>query len=95
MILRKILLGLIVVGFIVFIIDHLESCRTREEQAKAKIAPVKRYQVKLLFDIDGCKVYSFQDGSIYNYFTNCNGSVSQQRIIQSGKTTTVKYETID
>ena len=72
MILRKILLGLIVVGFIAFIIYHLESCNTREVQAKAKLAPIKRYQVKLLFDIDGCKVYSFQDGSSYNYFTNCN-----------------------
>ena len=32
------------------------------------------YQVKALFEIDGCTVYRFMDGTS-RYFTNCRGSV--------------------
>lgn len=33
------------------------------------------FNVELLFEIDGCKVYRFDDGG-YKYFTTCKGSVS-------------------
>jgi hypothetical protein len=32
------------------------------------------YEVELLFEVDGCKIYRFWDNG-YKYFTTCNGSV--------------------
>ena len=32
------------------------------------------YEVELLFEVDGCKVYRFWDGG-NRYFTTCNGTV--------------------
>ncbi len=34
-----------------------------------------QYKVEFLFEVDGCKVYRFQDGYT-QYFTTCEGSVS-------------------
>jgi hypothetical protein len=36
----------------------------------------KTYQVDLLFENDGCKVYRFRDNGNYVYFTNCKGEVT-------------------
>ena len=34
------------------------------------------FNVELLFEVDGCKVYRFQDGGRSRYFSTCQGSVS-------------------
>ena len=33
------------------------------------------FDVYLLFEVDGCKVYRFTDGGRDRYFTNCQGSI--------------------
>jgi Domain of unknown function (DUF4884) len=34
----------------------------------------KTYTIEYLFEHDGCRVYRFQDGFNWVYFTNCTGS---------------------
>lgn len=47
-----------------------------DKEAKEKVeTDNKEFNVELLFEIDGCKVYRFVDGGHNRYFTNCNGSV--------------------
>lgn len=36
-------------------------------------SPVDKFQVEMLFEVDGCKVYRFQDYLRPVYFTNCKG----------------------
>lgn len=36
----------------------------------------KDYDVSVLFEVEGCKVYRFKDDGWPRYFTNCQGSVS-------------------
>jgi Domain of unknown function (DUF4884) len=46
----------------------------------------KSYTVEYLFEHDGCRVYRFQDGNQYVYFTNCTGSTfsrSDSTVIQN------------
>jgi hypothetical protein len=45
-----------------------------------------QFQVGLLFDVDGCTVYRFEDAGRYHYFTNCAGTVMEQQSHQCGKT---------
>lgn len=42
------------------------------------------YDVELLFEVDGCKVYRFWDHG-HKYFTTCNGSVSYKTNDKSSK----------
>lgn len=43
-------------------------------------------KVELLFEVDDCKVYRFDDGGMSNrYFCNCNGSVEWTERHGSGK----------
>jgi hypothetical protein len=45
------------------------------------------FHVELLFEVDGCKVYRFQD-YYSRYFTNCKGSTQWTDVRQHGKTRT-------
>ena len=45
------------------------------------------FHVELLFEVDGCKVYRFQD-YYSRYFTNCKGSTQWTDYQQHGKTRT-------
>ena len=65
---KKILfLGLISVLFL--------SCRREGiEELKTDNA---NYNVELLFEVDGCKVYRFWDNG-YKYLTTCDGSVTHK-----------------
>lgn len=47
----------------------------------------ENYDVRLLFEVDGVKVYRFYDGSGYVYFTNTNGLVQSNRTVRTGKVT--------
>ena len=52
----------------------LSSC---EKEAKEKVATNNAlFNVELLFEVDGCKGYRFQDGGRSRYFSTCQGSVS-------------------
>ena len=47
----------------------LNGC-TRTAERLAKVSN-KEFQVEQLFEVDGCKVYRFNDGGAERYFTNC------------------------
>ena len=45
------------------------------EGIRKEITNNAEFELTLLFEKDGCKVYRFYDGGYYRYFTNCKGSV--------------------
>ena len=47
----------------------------------------ENYDVRLLFDVDGIKVYRFYDGSGDVYFTNTNGITRTERTVRAGNVT--------
>lgn len=51
----------------------LTSCQ--REGIKTEQTNNKEFDVTLLFEKDGCKVYRFYDGGYYRYFTTCKGSI--------------------
>lgn len=53
------------------------------------------YKVEFLFEQNGCKMYRFQDGTRYIYWTDCQGKVSYDYNRSTGKSTTTEHgETI-
>lgn len=77
---KKVIIGL-TLGLILF-----TSCR--RESTEVVETNNKNFNVELLFEVDGCKVYRFWDGG-YKYFTTCEGSVEwkskekHQRIMEN------------
>lgn len=66
----------------------LTSC---EREAKEKVETSNPlFNVELLFEVDGCKVYRFEDGGRTRYFTTCQGSVNWSE--RYGKNSTVNIE---
>lgn len=59
------------------------SCKKEAQQQVQSTN--SNFQVELLFEVDGCKVYRFLDGD-YKYFTTCKGSVSWNTTQSAGKT---------
>jgi hypothetical protein len=60
---------------------------------KSKITPMglvttgnPGQHASLLLEVDGCKVYRFEDGNRDVYFTTCKGQVSYKYTTRSGKT---------
>ena len=64
---KKVLIGL-TLGLILF-----TSCK--REPTEVVETNNNSFNVELLFEVDGCKVYRFWDGG-YKYFTTCNGIVN-------------------
>ena len=61
------------------------SCSSHDEAYHTKPNPIKEHQVKLYFEVDGCKVYQFRcesDGR-RKYFSTCPGIISSNHL--SGK----------
>ena len=54
------------------LIIALSSCMTPAQMQLQSSNPQAR--VELLFEVDGCKVYRFYDGSSPRYFTKCKDS---------------------
>ena len=49
-------------------------CGCKDEGTRMPVKNSKgNYEVLLLFEVDGTKVYRFYDGGGAVYFTNCNG----------------------
>ena len=69
----------------IFLISGCEDCgEPRPVHAANK---GENYDVRLLFEVDGVKVYRFYDGSGYVYFTNTNGITRTERTVRTGKVT--------
>ena len=60
------------------------SCDDRQPQKDVETSN-NDYQIQLLFEIDGCKVYRFFDRGSTRYFTNCKGNVTWET--SNGKST--------
>jgi Domain of unknown function (DUF4884) len=43
------------------------------------------YDVELLFEKDGCKIYRFHDSGYDRYFTTCEGSITSENTEPEGK----------
>lgn len=61
----------------------ISACAERNPQVKIK----SDYQLKELFEHDGCKVYRFSDNGRYRYYTKCEFSSETMTSVSSGKTT--------
>ena len=70
------------------------SCDDRQPQKEVETSN-NDYQIQLLFEIDGCKVYRFYDKSEWRYFANTKGSISSYHSEQSGKTRTTEQHSIE
>lgn len=60
----------------------LTSCEKREPKTKEKLGD---YDLELLFEKDGCKVYRFFDGE-YIYWADCSGKIGYKQKASAGKT---------
>ena len=71
------------------------GCGQESQPQKEVETTNETYQVELLFEVDGCKVYRFLDGGYYRYFTTCKGAVSWSTTEPSGKTTKTTHHNIE
>lgn len=71
---RMMVLGLILIGCS----KSIPPIKIIETQNKIKVS--------VLFTVDGCSVYRFEDSGRYRYFTNCHGSTMSTDSEQCGKT---------
>lgn len=62
------------------ILTVLTACMKEAKSANK----IDNFNVELLFEKDGCKVYRFYDGR-YVYWANCEGTVMYDYNTQSGK----------
>jgi hypothetical protein len=51
----------------------LAGCTIQQPISSVTPKNNRSYEVEYLFEHDGCRVYRFQDGTTWVYFTNCRG----------------------
>jgi hypothetical protein len=59
------------------------SCVKRKPES---VQTVGDYEIALLFEVEGCKMFRFRDQGHHRYWANCSGSVSSHKWQQTGKT---------
>ncbi len=77
------LLGVLTAVALIVGINALASCT--DPNAKPP-TPTETYEVKQLFEINGCKVYRFRDGLYDHHFASCPGTTDDGHLESSGKT---------
>jgi hypothetical protein len=80
-------IAFIMVGAIIF-----GAC-SNDPMSKERLGKDDVFEVEYLFEKDGVKVYRFEDGGRYHYFTTKGETISTQQN-SSGKTTTYHEENI-
>jgi hypothetical protein len=73
----------------------LSGCNGKAQQVQTTTNP--EFNLELLFEKDGCKIYRFVDGGRPVYWTDCRGKIESVYSQQMGKTTNevrVQNETI-
>ena len=70
---------------ILFVTLQATSCEKREPKTNEKIGD---YNLELLFEKNGCKVYRFFDGQ-YVYWADCAGTIGYEKKNSAGKTQTI------
>jgi hypothetical protein len=73
------------------IILSLSSCSPRRNDAQ-QVTQNGDFKVEYLFTQDDCKVYRFQDGKRYIYWSDCRGKIQADYTESNGKTSTTHYE---
>lgn len=69
----------------------LLSCINEAKQA----TQIGNFKNELLFEVNGCKMYRFEDGSRYIYWSDCRGKVNYDYTTGGKNSHTVRGETID
>lgn len=66
----------------------LMSCSVEPSGTQVEVSQKETdsYEVRLLFEVDGVKVYRFYDDGHYIYFTNTSGQVKYEYTQMAGKT---------
>ena len=80
-------IAFIMVGAMIF-----GAC-SNDPMSKERLGKDDVFEVEYLFEKDGVKVYRFEDGGRYHYFTSRGETISIQQN-SSGKTTTYHEENI-
>lgn len=70
---------------IMVILSVLIMTGCAREGIKTEQTNNERFQITLLFEHEGCKVYRFYDGGYYRYYTVCGNDSEATYSIQSGK----------
>lgn len=67
------------------------SCKNREKSTEK----IDDFELQLLFEKDGCKVYRFVDGNSYVYWSDCSGNMQKQKDYTNGKVrTTIRIQSL-
>lgn len=72
----------------IFALICLVSCSYEPAGTPVEVSQKEtdEYEVRLLFEVDGVKVYRFYDDGHYIYFTNTSGHVKYEYTQMAGKT---------
>jgi hypothetical protein len=76
---------LIIAILLIFVMLYLTSCGGAIQRPIEVNITSNKFQVELLFEHDGCKVYRFNDFGKSVYYTNCQGSTTWQTTRHVGK----------
>jgi len=86
--LKKINVGVVLVILAIAIL----SCNKGDAKESTQIGDFK---LELLFEQNGCKMYRFEDGRRYIYWSDCQGRVQSDYTTSNGKTSsTHRFESI-
>lgn len=69
----------------------LMSCGKEAESVSFK--GLGNFKVEFLFENEGCKMYRFEDGGRYIYYSDCRGAIEYQyRTSTNGGKSSIRYE---
>jgi len=77
---------------LILIVSLLSLSCVKDAQSTAAVGQFKN---EFLFEIEGCKMYRFQDGSRYIYWSDCRGKVNYDYTTGGKHVQTVRGETIN
>lgn len=81
----KKLVLILIVSLVIF------SC-VEEPKSSTQIG---NFENEFLFEVEGCKMYRFQDGSRYIYWSDCRGKIQYDYTTGGKHSTNVRGETIN
>ena len=79
------------IAYLLLVAVFISSCK---EEAQSTIQN-GNFKIEFLFEQNGCKMYRFQDGGRYIYWSDCQGKIQSDYSQSTGKgTTTHHFESI-
>lgn len=83
----RIILVFIFVLFVLISFISLSGCKGKSQESVQK----GDFKVEFLFEVDGCKMYRFKDGTRYVYWVNQTGRVQSDVTRNSGKSSHTEH----